>query len=170
MSVLSLFLVDHAAATRPSQQQSFRISKESETHYQIHSNPSEALESEEVTLHLLLKEVDDNDSGPEHTTRIQAKVYVTSSGRNIFFSVPKVPNEPRIHSNPVSEYVKFVNLSSSISYTYEAYTISGESVLQGTLRGDKMIDLQHLSDGKYILVLQDAEGVEVLRTRFLVIK
>ena len=95
--------------------------------------------------------------------RIEVKIYFTEDGRNIFFSVPKVMNKARIYSNPVSEYVKFANLSSGIMYTYEIYSNIGNQILSGPLKGDGMIDLQHLSDGNYILILQDDQGKEALR-------
>ena len=86
------------------------------------------------------------------------------------FSVPKHEDGLRMYPNPTSGRVRVVGLLTTRRYTYKVYSIVGQEVLSGTLGNSAMIDVSELSSSQYVLVLEDEESSEVLRTRLLLLK
>ena len=100
---------------------------------------------------------------------IEALKGAMGGGSETTFNVPATtPNSTQAYPNPASKSLRFSNLSPNHSYTYKIYTTAGWLALIGSLRGDKKVDISMLSAGQYILLLQDENGNEVLRSSLLV--
>ena len=85
-----------------------------------------------------------------------------------FFVAPEM-EAPRMYPNPTSRELRFVGLSSARRYVYKIYSLVGQKVLSGSLHS-RRLDLRALSSAKYILVLEDEKGNEVLRAGLLILK
>ena len=167
---LSLILVDGPSSKLPTTQSEFKLVKVDNGHYQIRVKAPVLLDEKTVDLYLLLRQASDMGIESENIRRASAKIEITPTGRAAFFNVPKASDLPHVHSNPVSEHIKFVNLSSVDEYTYTLYTIEGHQLLSGSMYGKDTIDVGELGNGPYILALNGKDGEEVLRTRILVSK
>ena len=106
--------------------------------------------------------------GAETATSAVFTVVLPGGGPN--FSVTGSERGLQIYPNPTYGEVRFAGLSALRSYQYKVYTLVGQRGASGILQGDKAIDLSILPSGQYVLVLEDEENSEVLRTRLLVLK
>ena len=84
------------------------------------------------------------------------------------FSVPTEGGGLRVYPNPTSGLVQVVSSSFTGTYVYKVYSMVGQEVSSGTIRGNTLIDLSSLLDGKYVLVVQRAKRKEILRIRLIV--
>ena len=100
----------------------------------------------------------------------EANATTTDGADGSPFSVPGAEGAIRVYPNPTSGKVRFEGLSATRSYRYKVYSLVGQEVSSGRLRSSEG-DLSSLSNGgQYILVLEDEEDGEVLRTQLLVLK
>ena len=95
---------------------------------------------------------------------------VVLQGGGTTFSVTGSERGLQIYPNPTYGEVRFAGLSALLSYRYKVYALVGQRVASGIFQGGKAIDLSTLPSGQYVLVLEDEENSEVLRTRLLVLK
>ena len=86
------------------------------------------------------------------------------------FSVAALLGDVHVYPNPSSQEISFTNLSSARKYVYRVYSIVGQQVAKGTLKGRDPVSLSTLSAAQYILVLQEEGGKELLRTRLLLLE
>ena len=72
----------------------------------------------------------------------------------------------RVYPNPASGSVRLSGLSAARTYLYRLYSLAGQQVAKGSLRGGAAaMDVSGLARGQYMLVLKDEEDSEVLRAR-----
>ena len=86
------------------------------------------------------------------------------------FSVTGNEHGLQIYPNPTYGELRFAGLSALRSYRYKVYAFVGQRVASGIFQGGKAIDLSALPSGQYVLVLEDEEHSEVLRTRLLILR
>ena len=86
------------------------------------------------------------------------------------FSVPlSSEGDVRVYPNPTSGQLHFKGLLAGGRYVCDLYSLVGQKVLSSVVRAGDTMDTSTLSSGQYILILQ-AEGRELLRTRLLVVR
>ena len=86
------------------------------------------------------------------------------------FSVPlSSEGDVRVYPNPTLGQLHFKGLLAGDRYVCDLYSLVGQKVLSSVVRAGDMMDTSTLSSGQYILILQ-AEGRELMRTRLLVLK
>ena len=86
------------------------------------------------------------------------------------FSVPlSSEGDVRVYPNPTSGQLHFKGLLAGGRYVCDLYSLVGQKVLSSVVRAGDMMDTSTLSSGQYILILQ-AEGRELMRTRLLVVR
>ena len=86
------------------------------------------------------------------------------------FSVPlSSEGDVRLYPNPTSGYLHFKGLLAGGRYVCDLYSLVGQKVLSSVVRAGDMMDTSTLSSSQYILILQ-AEGRELMRTRLLVVR
>ena len=86
------------------------------------------------------------------------------------FSVPlSSEGDVRLYPNPTSGYLHFKGLLAGGRYVCDLYSLVGQKVLSSIVRAGDTMDISTLSSGQYILILQ-AEGRELMRTRLLVVR
>ena len=86
------------------------------------------------------------------------------------FGVPSSEVVFYVYPNPTSGKVRYTKSNTSGEYTYSIYSLVGQVVLSGNVYNNTEIDVSNLSDGEYILLLQDKNSKKVLRTRLLILK
>ena len=94
---------------------------------------------------------------------------VSINNVNVFFNVSELEEELRLYPNPTLSVVRFTNLPADRRYLYRVCSLVGQELLSGTVRSEA-INVSSLTSGQYILLLNNEEGNEVLRTHFLVQK
>ena len=86
------------------------------------------------------------------------------------FSVPlSSEGDVRVYPNPTSGQLHFKGLLAGGRYVCDLYSLVGQKVLSSVVRAGDTMDTSTLSSGQYILILQ-AEGRELMRTRLLVVR
>ena len=85
------------------------------------------------------------------------------------FSVPVAEGDVRVYPNPTSGQLHFKGLLAGGRYVCDLYSLVGQKVLSSVVRAGDTMDTSTLSSGQYILILQ-AEGRELMRTRLLVVR
>ena len=86
------------------------------------------------------------------------------------FSVPlSSEGDVRLYPNPTSGQLHFKGLLAGGRYVCDLYSLVGQKVLSSVVRAGDTMDTSTLSSGQYILILQ-AEGRELMRTRLLVVR
>ena len=86
------------------------------------------------------------------------------------FSVPlSSEGDVRLYPNPTSGQLHFKGLLAGGRYVCDLYSLVGQKVLSSAVRAGDTMDTSTLSSGQYILILQ-AEGRELMRTRLLVVR
>ena len=87
-----------------------------------------------------------------------------------FFGVPlSSEGDVRVYPNPTSGQLHFKGLLAGGRYVCDLYSLVGQKVLSSVVRAGDTMDTSTLSSGQYILILQ-AEGRELMRTRLLVVR
>ena len=99
-------------------------------------------------------------------TAVSGQTFTVLAG---IFSQPSLSEEIGVYPNPTSGELRFTNLSSTHAYVYKLYSIVGQQVARGVLKGDSIVKLEDAPLGQYILILRD-EGRELMRTRLLVVR
>ena len=86
------------------------------------------------------------------------------------FSVPlSSEGDVRVYPNPTSGQLHFKGLLAGGRYVCDLYSLVGQKVLSSVVRAGDTMDISTLSSAQYILILQ-AEGRELMRTRLLVVR
>ena len=86
------------------------------------------------------------------------------------FSVPlSSEGDVRLYPNPTSGQLHFKGLLAGGRYVCDLYSLVGQKVLSSVVRAGDTMDISTLSSAQYILILQ-AEGRELMRTRLLVVR
>ena len=86
------------------------------------------------------------------------------------FSVPlSSERDVRVYPNPTSGQLHFKGLLAGGRYVCDLYSLVAQKVLSSVVRAGDTMDTSTLSSGQYILILQ-AEGRELMRTRLLVVR
>ena len=86
------------------------------------------------------------------------------------FSVPlSSEGDVRLYPNPTSGQLHFKGLLAGGRYVCDLYSLVGQKVLSSVVRAGDTMDTSTLFSGQYILILQ-AEGRELMRTRLLVVR
>ena len=86
------------------------------------------------------------------------------------FSVPlSSEGDVRLYPNPTSGQLHFKGLLAGGRYVCDLYSLVGQKVLSSVVRTGDTMDTSTLSSAQYILILQ-AEGRELMRTRLLVVR
>ena len=86
------------------------------------------------------------------------------------FSVPlSSEGDVRVYPNPTSGRLHFKGLLAGGRYVCDLYSLVGQKVLSSVVRAGDTMGTSTLSSGQYILILQ-AEGRELMRTRLLVVR
>ena len=100
-------------------------------------------------------------------TAVSGQTFIVLAG---VFSQPSLSEEIGVYPNPTSGELRFTNLSSTHTYVYKLYSIVGQQVARGVLKGDSIVKLEDAPLGQYILILRDDNGNEILRTRLLMLR
>ena len=84
------------------------------------------------------------------------------------FAVPEGSSRVIVYPNPATRVLHFANLSFGEEYMYKMYTYSGRLLCSGHLGRNREVDVSKVSDGAYVLLLQDMDGNEILRSPLLI--
>ena len=84
------------------------------------------------------------------------------------FHVTNLGSEPHLYPNPASSTLWFADLAPTREYVYGIYTLLGQEVSSGVVRG--AVDLKDLPDGQYIVILRDESGGDLLRSQLLIVR
>ena len=84
------------------------------------------------------------------------------------YNVPGVSASARVYPNPAKHSLLFANLTPGRVYLYKIYTSSGVLLRSDAVQSDEAIDISALEAGQHLLVLQDDDSREVLRSSLLI--
>ena len=93
----------------------------------------------------------------------------TSGNATTIYNVPEAgPEQCPSLSNPAKHSLLFANLTPGRVYLYKIYTPSGILLRSDAVQSDEAIDISTLEAGQHLLVLQDDDSREVLRSSLLI--
>ena len=144
----------------------------------FNGNPSisgdnvEAVSTKATTFYLIV-EVPKGAQDGKISVKIGDKIAVSGQIFDVlppFFNVPSSSEEGvRVYPNPTSGWIRVGGLLASDKYVCKVYSLVGLELLSAVVRNGDAVDTSALPEGQYILVLQ-AEGREIMRTRLLVLR
>ena len=121
------------------------------------------------------RNTDQSDSLLRHDTEIEAlkakiAAYEAATGgqSTAIYNVPGVSASARVYPNPAKHSLLFANLTPGRVYLYKIYTPSGILLRSDAVQSDEAIDISTLEAGQHLLVLQDDDSREVLRSSLLI--
>ena len=100
--------------------------------------------------------------------KIAAFEAATGGRSTAIYNVPGVSASARVYPNPAKHSLLFANLTPGRVYLYKIYTSSGVLLRSDAVQSDEAIDISTLEAGQYLLVLQDDDSHEVLRSSLLI--
>ena len=100
--------------------------------------------------------------------KIAAFEAATGGQSTAIYNVPGVSASARVYPNPAKHSLLFANLTPGRVYLYKIYTSSGVLLRSDAVQSDEAIDISTLEAGQHLLVLQDDDSREVLRSSLLI--
>ena len=100
--------------------------------------------------------------------KITAFEAATGGQSTAIYNVPDVSASARVYPNPAKHSLLFANLTPGRVYLYKIYTSSGVLLRSDAVQSDEAIDISTLEAGQHLLVLQDDDSREVLRSSLLI--